>query len=119
VGGLAPHLRQVDGLPQRERLYVVVGDVHRNLIVLETARLKGYYYVHICITCLKGQCHKIFRFWFFHESASPKPFRIFFKLAKIFADQGAPEVSLTPVANEKIFNQKSFNYFFASLGSKS
>jgi hypothetical protein len=39
---------------------------------------------------LKGQCHEIFDFWFFHESVSPKPlsiplgpFRIF---SKIFGD---------------------------------
>jgi hypothetical protein len=36
---------------------------------------------------LKGQCHEIFDFWFFHESVSPKPvsvplgpFRIFLKI---------------------------------------
>ncbi len=36
---------------------------------------------------LKGQCHEIFCFWFFHESVSPKPlsiplgpFRIFSKI---------------------------------------
>jgi hypothetical protein len=38
-------------------------------------------------TSLKGQCHEIFCFWFFHESVSPKtlsiplgPFRIFSKI---------------------------------------
>ncbi len=25
---------------------------------------------------LKGQCHEIFDFWFFHESVSPKPLSI-------------------------------------------
>jgi hypothetical protein len=34
------------------------------------------------------------------------PFRFFRKFEEIFASQGAPPVSLTPVANEKIFNQK-------------
>jgi hypothetical protein len=29
---------------------------------------------------------------------------------EIFAAQGAPAVSLTPVANGKIFNQKSFQF---------
>ncbi len=35
----------------------------------------------------------------------------FRKFAEIFAAQGAPPVSLTPAANGKIFNHKSFNYF--------
>ncbi len=55
---------------------------------------------------LKGQCHEIFDFWFFHESVSPKPlsiqtgrFEFFRKSAEIFAVQSAPPVSLTPVAN--------------------
>ncbi len=45
---------------------------------------------------------------FFHESVSPKPlsiplgpFHIFQKFDEIFAAQGAPPVSLTPVANGK------------------
>jgi hypothetical protein len=53
---------------------------------------------------LKGQCHKVF----FHESVSPKPlciplgpFLICLKFAEIFAAQGAPPVSLTPVENGK------------------
>jgi hypothetical protein len=55
---------------------------------------------------LKGQCHEIFCFRFFHESPSHKPliitlgsFRIFRKFAEIFASQGAPPVSTTSVAN--------------------
>jgi hypothetical protein len=56
---------------------------------------------------LKGQCHEIFCFWFFHESISTqpqsiplRPFRIFVrKFAEIFVIQGAPPVSTTPVAN--------------------
>ncbi len=55
---------------------------------------------------LKGQCHEIFASGFFHESVSPKPlsiplgpFRIFRKFAEIFAAQGWPPVSTTPVAN--------------------
>jgi hypothetical protein len=49
---------------------------------------------------LKGQCHEIFCFWFFHESVSPQPqniplrlFKNFSKFAEIFASQGAPPVS--------------------------
>jgi hypothetical protein len=55
---------------------------------------------------LKGQCHEIFCFKFFHESPSPKPliitlgsFQIFLKFAEIFASQSAPSVSTTPVVN--------------------
>jgi hypothetical protein len=43
---------------------------------------------------------------FFHESFSPQPlkitlgsFRIFLNFAELFASQGAPPVSTTPVAN--------------------
>jgi hypothetical protein len=51
--------------------------------------------------------NKIFNFRFFHESVSPKPlsiplgqFQIFFrKFVDLFAAQGSPSVSLTPVAN--------------------
>jgi hypothetical protein len=60
---------------------------------------------------LKGQCHEIFDFWFFHESVSPRPlsipigpFRIFRKLAEIFTVQSASPVLLTLVANGKFFN---------------
>ena len=46
---------------------------------------------------LKGQCHEIFdRFEFFR------------KFAEIFAAQGSPPVSLTPVANEKNFKSEKF-----------
>ncbi len=62
---------------------------------------------------LKGQRHEIFDFKFFHESVSPKlwgyhsgRFEFFRKFAEIFAAQGAPPVSLTPVANEKISIRK-------------
>jgi hypothetical protein len=27
----------------------------------------------VCMLLLKGQCHEIFFFWFFHGSVSPKP----------------------------------------------
>ncbi len=45
-------------------------------------------FLHFCIwLILKGQCHEIFDFWFFHESVSPQPlsiplesFRIFLKI---------------------------------------
>jgi hypothetical protein len=63
---------------------------------------------------LKGQCHETFCFWFFHESVSPSPkvfyldcFKVFRKFAEIFAFQGAPPVSTTPVAN--------FSTIFASV----
>jgi hypothetical protein len=53
---------------------------------------------------LKGQCHEIFCFWFFHESVSPKalsiplgPFRIFSKIREDI--RSLPPVSTTPVAN--------------------
>ncbi len=49
---------------------------------------------------------RFFASGFFHESVSPqlqsipfRPFRIFSKFAEIFASQGAPPVSTTPVAN--------------------
>jgi hypothetical protein len=32
---------------------------------------------------LKGQCHEIFCFWFFHESPSPKPLKITLKIFSI------------------------------------
>jgi hypothetical protein len=42
---------------------------------------------------------------------------IFFsrKFEEILPAQGAPSVSLTPVANEKIFKLKSFNYFLITF----
>jgi hypothetical protein len=46
-------------------------------------------------------------------------FKFFQKFAEIFAAQGAPPVSLTPVANGKIFNHKSVNNFvWTPLGSR-
>ncbi len=55
---------------------------------------------------IKGQCHEIFCFWFFHESVSPKPlsipfgpFQFFRKFVEIFAAQGLPPVPTTPEAN--------------------
>jgi hypothetical protein len=53
---------------------------------------------------LKGQCHEIFCFWFFQFPPSPRVSRLdrlkFFQtFAEIFASQGAPSVSTTPVAN--------------------
>jgi len=49
------------------------------------------------------QCHEIYCFRFFHESSSPKPLKISFgplkKFAEIFVSQGAPLLSMTPVAN--------------------
>ena len=56
---------------------------------------------------VKGQCHEIFRFWFFSSISFPPapeyPIRtvsnFFRKFVEIFASQGAPTVSTTPVAN--------------------
>ncbi len=52
-------------------------------------------------TSLKGQCHNIFYFYFFHETSSPKPlkitlrsFEIFLKIVETFASQGGPPVSM-------------------------
>ncbi len=66
----------------------------------------------------KGTVPRDFRLQVY-ESVSPKPlsipldrFEFFRKFAEIIAAQGAPPVSLTPAASEKIFNQKSFNYDF-------
>jgi hypothetical protein len=66
------------------------------------------------LLALKGQCHEIFCFWFFHESVSPSlrvfhldRFKFFRKFAEIFASQGAPPVSATPVAK--------FSNIFASV----
>ncbi len=65
-----------------------------------------------------GQCYKNFDYRFFLRISFPKPlsvplspFQTFSKFEEIFAAQGAPPVSLTPVSNGKFFNQKSFNYF--------
>jgi hypothetical protein len=59
---------------------------------------------------LKGQCHEIFDFKFFHESASPMPrvphqgrFDFFQKFAEIFTAQGAP-----PVSNGKSLQSERF-----------
>ncbi len=77
---------------------------------------------------LKGQCHEIFTFWFFSWISFPKHLSIplraiskfFRKFTEIFAAQGAPPVSTTPVANgKKIFKQKNVNNFvWALLGSR-
>ncbi len=75
---------------------------------------------------LKWQCHKIFDFrfssWISFPQASEYPrgrFEFFRKLSEIFAAQGAPPVSLTPVANEKIFNQKNLKFLVCTpLGSR-
>ena len=63
-----------------------------------------------------------FHFRFFINQFPPSPweyhqghFEFFQKFAEIFTAQRAPPVSLTPMANEKNFNQKSFNYFLEHL----
>jgi hypothetical protein len=66
---------------------------------------------------LKGQCHEIFDFWYFSLISFPQaqplsvplgPFRIFSKTRgdTVFAAQGLPPVSLTPVANAKNLQSK-------------
>ncbi len=65
---------------------------------------------------LKG--HEISTSGFFHESVPEYTIRaisnFFAKFLEIFGAQGAPPMSLTPVAMEKIFDQKSCNYFFGT-----
>jgi hypothetical protein len=60
---------------------------------------------------LKEQCHEIFDFWFFFMNPFPqapeytkRQSQIFSKVAEIFTAQGAPPVSLMPVANGKKFS---------------
>ncbi len=55
---------------------------------------------------LKRQCHKIFATGFFMNHLPPSPLKItlgsfmfFRKFAEIFASQGAPPISMTPVEN--------------------
>ncbi len=64
---------------------------------------------------LKGQCHEIFVLRFFCESFFPKPLRICtIKAVSIFSkirgDIRSPRSTGWQI--QKIFNQKSFNYFF-------
>jgi hypothetical protein len=52
---------------------------------------------------VKGSVTRFFASGFFHESVSPQPesiqiFKFFRKFAEIFASQGVPPVSTTPVA---------------------
>ncbi len=72
--------------------------------------LVGFGLACVLISChwclLKGQCHEIFCFWFFSWISFPRPrvlhldrFEFFKKFSEIFASQGAPPVSTTPVAN--------------------
>jgi hypothetical protein len=63
---------------------------------------------YLPIRGLKGTVPRDFRLQVFYESVSPKPliiplgrFEFFRKYAQIYAAQGAPPVSLTPLANEK------------------
>ncbi len=64
--------------------------------------------------------------FFFMNKYSPSPwvsykghFKFFWKFVEIFTAQAASPVPLTPVANGKIFNQRSFKYFvWTPLGSR-
>ncbi len=75
---------------------------------------------------LKGLCHEIFCFWFFSwinfPQASDYTIRAvsnFSQFGEIFAAQGLPPVSTTPVANGKTFRLKNFNNFvWTPLGSR-
>jgi hypothetical protein len=60
--------------------------------------------VFASVNILKRECHEIFNFRFFHESAPEYTIGAVSNLRKfneIFPAQGAPIVSLTPVANGK------------------
>ncbi len=77
---------------------------------------------------LKGQCHEIFCFWFFFIKISFPPApeysiktvsNFFRKFAEIFASQGAPPISTTPVSTvsncwQLKMNLKFFFYLYAS-----
>ncbi len=69
---------------------------------------------------LKGQCHEIFDFWFFHKSVSPKPLSIYTIRAVSNCFENSRRYSQLKVHHwccwqgwqmEKIFNHKSFIYF--------
>jgi hypothetical protein len=60
---------------------------------------------------LKGQCHEIFDFRIFHDYTIRAVSNFFHKIAEIFAAQGAPPVSLTPVANQKNLILTFFHMF--------
>ena len=62
---------------------------------------------------LKGQCHKISDFKFFHESSFLRSLFIFQKFVKIFTNQGVNDTH----KKEKRFNRKFFNiqFFESSL----
>jgi hypothetical protein len=60
----------------------------------------------------KGTVSRDFGLLDFHQSISPKPLTIpLGPFQIIFAAEGLPPVSTTPVANGKIFNQKIFLLF--------
>jgi hypothetical protein len=71
------------------------------------------------MTGLKGQCHEIFDFMFFHKSVSSKPLSIPLKAFRIF--ENSRRYSQLNVHHrlrwqmEKIFNQKSFHYLLISV----
>jgi hypothetical protein len=61
---------------------------------------------------LKGQCHEIFEFRFFHDAVSSKalsiPLGLLRKFTEIFAAQGAPPFSLKPVSKGKNLQTEKF-----------
>ncbi len=65
---------------------------------------------------VKGQCHEIFYFWFFSWISFPQTAEYTIRAVsnflensrEIFAAQGAPPVSLTPVVNGKNFQSEKF-----------
>jgi hypothetical protein len=71
---------------------------------------------------LKGKCHEIFDFTFSTSINFPqapdntiRAVSNFRKFAEIFAAQGAPPVSLTPVANGKNLQSEEFSLFFLTF----
>jgi hypothetical protein len=84
-------------------------DNHRYRYVF--LRMYELCYIGKHLSGLKGQCHEIFYFWFFHESVSPLPLSILKRSFQIFAAQGAPPVPMTQVANGKNLQAEKFKLF--------
>jgi hypothetical protein len=85
----------------------IISSVKRNILQILERKATSF---------LKGQCHEIFRFWFFSWLSFPhapdytiRAVSIFFwKFTEIFAAQGLPPVLLTPVANGKNLQSEKF-----------
>ncbi len=87
------HVQLFNNIPNSEKLS-------------EAARFPFVFFESASLSLLlKGQCHEIFNFWFFHESVSPKHvsiplrrFRFFSKIRGNIRGSRCQPVSLTPVA---------------------